>query len=533
MTNWAVIVGINQYEHLSPQEHLKFAVSDAERVKQFLCNQAGFPEDFVILCSDTSKPVSGLNTRPDSVSLRKILRTLSEHPNAQNAEQAWFFFSGHGLLGKDNQNYLLTSNSDPEDLEHSAISVEFVIQQLIRCKAKNMVLVLDMCRNEAPSGSKGSSGFNEAKLVQQAQQNGIITIFSCSRGGKSYELADLQQGAFTHAFLEGLQQHTILRQLDDYLRDKVYALTQTKQPAQIPLIVPEPGWKYDRPLLTHCATKADIETLKSQAIHAWIIEKNLDLAEQLWELINDLATDSQDRKLSRESLLKIIQERQGTGTIISPHLQNSVGTGLAISLPTNPPSSAKTAPANPQDLGKGRLAGEKYGLDLAANARETKKTIEDDLSSEKGIGYIKLRNLLKAQKWKEADRETYLRMLQAVGRKEGDWIRAEELKTFPCIDLKTIDDLWVKYSDGHFGFSVQKKIWQECDSPTQAGKDWDRFCVKAGWKISAGYVSYSALKFNLKISPKGELPWEVLVGVGSVFWFRCLCLFSLAETCKV
>ncbi len=50
-------------------------------------------------------------------------------------------------------------------------------------------------------------------------------------------------------------------------------------------------------------------------------------------------------------------------------------------------------------------------------------------------------------------------MLQAVGRKENDWIREKELLNFPCTDLRTIDRLWVKYSKGHFGFSVQKEIY--------------------------------------------------------------------------
>ena len=133
----------------------------------------------------------------------------------------------------------------------------------------------------------------------------------------------------------------------------------------------------------------------------------------------------------------------------------------------------------------------------------------DDLSSEKGIDYTRLRDLLKAQDWKAADRETYLRMLEAVGRKYGDWLRVKELENFPCQDLKTIDRLWVNYSKGHFGFSVQKKILQDCGSPKSSEKDWDRFCVKVGWRNPAvviAYMSYDELKFDPQNSPIGELP---------------------------
>ena len=38
---------------------------------------------------------------------------------------------------------------------------------------------------------------------------------------------------------------------------------------------------------------------------------------------------------------------------------------------------------------------------------------------------------------------------------------------FPCKDLKTIDKLWIKHSNGHFGFSVQKRIWESLGGPDQ------------------------------------------------------------------
>ena len=44
------------------------------------------------------------------------------------------------------------------------------------------------------------------------------------------------------------------------------------------------------------------------------------------------------------------------------------------------------------------------------------------------------------------------------------------MKNFPCQDLGTIDKLWVEYSDGKFGFSVQKKIYQDLGGT----KDYDK-----------------------------------------------------------
>jgi GUN4-like/NACHT domain len=124
--------------------------------------------------------------------------------------------------------------------------------------------------------------------------------------------------------------------------------------------------------------------------------------------------------------------------------------------------------------------------------------------------YTKLRQLLKAGQWAEADRETWRVMLEVKDKDAGDYLSADDLKTFPCDDLLAIDRLWVDASKGHFGFSVQKKIWEDCGSLQSTGKNWDRFCDRVGWKEESKYVSYSALKKDPLHSPAGELPSRTL-----------------------
>ncbi len=51
-------------------------------------------------------------------------------------------------------------------------------------------------------------------------------------------------------------------------------------------------------------------------------------------------------------------------------------------------------------------------------------------------------------------------MLKACHQEKNTWLRIQDIQLFPCIDLRTIDQLWVRYSNGRFGFSVQKRIWQ-------------------------------------------------------------------------
>lgn len=152
-----------------------------------------------------------------------------------------------------------------------------------------------------------------------------------------------------------------------------------------------------------------------------------------------------------------------------------------------------------------------------SQAQSQKQAVQDDLSSEKGIDYTRLRDLLKAGKWRDADRETFEVMIRAVGKKYDHWLSRDELLNFPCTDLHTIDRLWVKYSQGKFGFSVQKKIYVICkatiDGQYPDGKIWYKFCDQVGWRNGSKYLKYQDLKANPSLSPAGEFPTG---GCGSI-----------------
>jgi hypothetical protein len=294
--NWAIVVGVNDYDFL-PEASLRFAVKDALAMKAFLCEEAGFPEKQVLLCGDGSSGTRKA-TRPI---LRNILRSEIQH--AQNADNLWFFFSGHGL-----REHLMPIDGNPDDLRDTAISIQFVTERLRACKAKNIVLVLDMCRNEHHEvGQKSAVSVADSlkKLVQDREgQQGIITLFSCGRGESSYEIASLEQGAFTYALLEGLKQQTILKELARYLERRVPELHREsgKMRKQVPLVIPEPDWKCDEPILSHYVTAIDVARLKEMAIDAES-DGELEKAIELWEQLNLLA----DKQIDRQRTLNRIR----------------------------------------------------------------------------------------------------------------------------------------------------------------------------------------------------------------------------------
>lgn len=138
----------------------------------------------------------------------------------------------------------------------------------------------------------------------------------------------------------------------------------------------------------------------------------------------------------------------------------------------------------------------------------------NNLSSAVGVDYTKLRDLLATGKWKDADQETWFVMLKIADREKERYLREEDIKKFPCQDLCTIDQLWLNYSNGCFGFSVQKHIWDSVGgNPNLNLETWKCFGERVGWRVQNTWKPYEALPFSLA-SPMGQLPraiWSMRV----------------------
>jgi GUN4-like/Caspase domain len=466
--NWAIVVGVNDYDFL-PDASLRFAVKDALAMKAFLCEEAGFPEKQVLLCGDGSSGTRKA-TRPI---LRDILRSEIQH--AQNADNLWFFFSGHGL-----GEHLMPIDGNPHDLKDTAISIRFVTEQLRACKAKNIVLVLDMCRNEHHGvGQKSvvSVAASLKKLVQDREgQQGIITLFSCGRGESSYEIASLEQGAFTHALLEGLKQQTILKELETYLARRVPELHSEsgKTRKQVPLVIPEPGWKYDEPILSHYATAIDVAQLKEMAIDAES-DGETEKAIQLWEQVNLLAEKGADRQRAVNRIKHLLSKRSAVSYVVKT--QSSLGTPIEF-----PVFEAQAKP-----------------LSITPEPQDQHPIDTIPIESEKKIDYRKLRDLLKEGKWEEADQETHNLMNQVIGTAS---IKVKHLKTYPLEAIEEIDQIWAEFSAGKFGFKIQAKIWQQCD------RDERKFELEVGWRDEGRnrQKPYRKLILDPSTAKPGHLP---------------------------
>ncbi len=79
------------------------------------------------------------------------------------------------------------------------------------------------------------------------------------------------------------------------------------------------------------------------------------------------------------------------------------------------------------------------------------------------LNFGKVEQLLKSGDWKQADRETSALLNRATQAnrslysQDPAWSQAKRLS---CADLQALNQLWLTYSKGRFGFSVQKQIYQ-------------------------------------------------------------------------
>ena len=146
----------------------------------------------------------------------------------------------------------------------------------------------------------------------------------------------------------------------------------------------------------------------------------------------------------------------------------------------------------------------------AQKSFETPKPVATETAqviSAVGMDYINLRNLLAAKKWREADEETARVMLKVAGREKEGWLDTEHIEKFPCEDLRTIDQLWVKYSNGRFGFSVQKRIYQSLGGTRKYDREvWAKFGDKVGWRRKNEWLLYYCNLTYSERAPEAHLP---------------------------
>ncbi|ERT08121.1 GUN4-like family protein [Lyngbya aestuarii BL J] len=139
--------------------------------------------------------------------------------------------------------------------------------------------------------------------------------------------------------------------------------------------------------------------------------------------------------------------------------------------------------------------------------------------------YGKLRDLLAAQQWKEADIETTRVMLEIIGQSNHDNITPDDVIKFPCSSLCLLDQLWRTYSHDHFGFSRQQQIYVSEGGTDDISnidlKVLEKVGDRLGWRDNNKWLDYDRLDFSSS-APLGCHPsnwWRSAYGAKMAVYF--------------
>lgn len=427
--NWAIAIGINNYNenNFAP---LNYAKRDAECVRDFFLYEAKFDE--VCFFSDDSPDLvrpkgKKIPTQPSYGNLISFLHDRFENkPFLSAGDNCWFFFAGHGEQYA-NRDYLMPQDANPRALEQTAIPVSYVRERLSRSGADNVILILDACRTE---GSRAGAG------IGNESQQGAIIISSCSPTQKSWEIEELQQGAFTYALLEGLRMSgerncATVDKLDQYLRRRLPELCQNyrKYPEQNPRIAVDPIEKRYFILMPQYATKDDrnalrndINALKLNAYRAQC-DRNLDLAQQFWLQIN-AAAQGRDTDAIKE-LQNIAQQKAAQGTLPTQLQQNNPSLGSRTTQPvevaqSKQPDLSKFASSTPSISSQSqqkiynfnrKVRASATGVELAKSALKQKRLTQKALAQNCGLTPSTVSRFLRQEL---LNRETFDIICQAI-----------------------------------------------------------------------------------------------------------------------
>ena len=397
------------------------------------------------------------------------------------------FFSGHGIKDESRDLYFATFNTRKDQrgelMKSTAVPASFVRSCLKRCISKRQVVILDCCFSGA-FGDLLAKDDGDVDLESLLGAEGGVVLTSSSSLQYSFEQEGSDLSIYTRYLVEGIRTGAADRDGDgavsvDELHQFASKKVQEVAPAMTPkiIVLKDEGFRIKLTKAPIGKPKLKYRKEAERCVHQG--KFTIPARRLLKQLRDELGLSSDEADAIEDEILQPYREHQRK-------LKEYEDT-LVEALQEENPLSDRTqndlkdyqkhlalSDENVKEIEE-RLGGDKQAeyqkqqeeADRQQQQPQSTDTIfsesqdeTDELSSDKGVDYTKLRDLLAQGKWREADGETLAVMLKVAGREQQGYLRVEDIEEFPCTDLRTIDILWVKYSNGRFGFSVQKRIWQ-------------------------------------------------------------------------
>ncbi len=177
-----LLVSVGHKMGLAAEQPLKFADTDAARVRDVLVSMGGVtPEHAVVLNEPTPAQLWA--------ALDKLKAQAAKHD--QSEVTILFYFSGHG-------------DREALHLGDQRVPIMDLSQRLGQIPAALRIVVTDACRSTRDKGMTAEAAF-PISLGQLPQASGSVWLNAASDGEAAQESDELQGAIFTHAWLNGLR----------------------------------------------------------------------------------------------------------------------------------------------------------------------------------------------------------------------------------------------------------------------------------------------------------------------------------------
>src|SRR5919199_163929 len=539
MVKVALLIGVSQYGPGFNQ--LPAAVNDVNAMQRVLQHPDMGDFDEVLPLID-----------PDPLEMGTAIEKL--FGDGKREDLLLLFFSGHGVKDENGNLYLATRSTRKNErgglIRSTAIAARFVQEIMSDSRARRQVVILDCCFSGAFGEGLLAKDDSSVDVRKQLGGEGRVVLTSSTSTQYSFEQQGADLSIYTRYLVEGIETGAADLDEDEVISvDELHEYANIKVQKASPAMKPEiytvkEGYKIiiakvpigDPKLKYRKEVERYVHGGKISPVGRRILNARRDslglLPEEAATIEAEVLTPYREYKKKlheyEQALVEAIQHEYPLSDYTRGELRDlqqvlSLRDEDIAPIEMRITSALAFAPVN-QD-----------SPPTQAVSVETDERVEGStnaLVSERGVDYTPLQNLLAAGEWQKADRETETVMIQASGREQDGWLSEEDLEAFPCEDLCIIDELWVKYSNGHFGFSVQKGIWESIEG-TNKDEDvevWKQFGDKVGWRVNDSWVGYRNLTFSMD-APEGHLPeWVFVSGfVGGGFFGSGL--FSRIETC--
>ncbi len=465
------------------------------------------------------------------------------------------YFSGHGVKDENGSLYLATRATRKNErgglIRSTAIAARFVQEIMSYSRARRQAVILDCCFSGA--FAEGLLAKDDSSVDVRTQLGGEGRVVLTSSTSTQYSFA--QEGSdlsiYTHYLVEGIETGAADLDDDDVISaDELHEYASIRVQRAAPAMRPEiytvkEGYKIILAKVPIGDPKLNYRKEVERYVHRGKISP---VARRILDTRRDsLGLPKEEAALIEAEVLKPFREYKKKLHEYEQALQEAIEHEYPLSdrISRELQDLQQVLSLRDEDIApiEMRILSQRESAFAFQDSPPTKLArvaldaqlgeLTDDSGSKQGADYTRLRELLEAGEWRKADRETEAVMLEVSGREEEGWLTEEDMETFPCQDLRTIDELWVKYSNGRFGFSVQKRIWKDIEATIQdTGVDtWKYFGNKVSWRVNDYWIGYSNLTFSLD-APEGHLPGWVFVSGFVAGGFFGGGLFDRVEACE-